>query len=177
MLIPEHCRDVGIKDVDFPLDPESIMKAWKGKRIYFRTKYLVLRNGDKHSVLGVRSTADGDMNDVDDIDIISLPDETVWVEDAEIDVLSPTQLVRVALQHPGKTVVVKGAFDHVSFVKDPEVKRIRVFDVVPPASKLVSLVRSIVDSQAISVAVDVEEDLVDMNVLGRCEDRGDPPSL
>ena len=165
MLIPEHCRDVGIKDVDFPLDPESIVKAWKGKRTYFRTKYLVLRNGDKHCVLGVRSTADGVMNDVDDIDIISLPDETVWVEDAEIDVLSPTQLVRVALQHPGKTVVVKGAFDHVSFVKDPEVKRIRVFDVVPPASKLVSLVRSIADSQAISVAVAVEEDLVDMNVL------------
>ena len=165
MLIPEHCRDVGIKDVEFPLNPESIVKAWKGKRTYFRTKYLVLRNGDEHCVLGVRSTASGVMNDVDDIDVISLPDETVWVEDAEIDVLSPTQLVRIALQHPGKTVVVKGAFDHVSFVNDPEVKRIRVFDVAPPASKLVSLVRSIADSQAISVAVDVEEDLVDMNVL------------
>ncbi len=164
-MIPKHCRHVGVKDVDFPLNPESIVKAWKGKRIYFRTDYLVLRNGNEHSVLGVKSTASGVMNDIDDIDIISLPDGTVWVEDAEIDVLSPTQLVRVALQHPGKTVVVKGAFDHVSFVKDPEVKRIRVFDVVPPASKLVSLVRSIADSQAISVAVDVEEDLVDMNVL------------
>ncbi len=165
MLIPKHCRHVGVKDVDFPLNPESIVKAWKGKRIYFRTNYLVLRNGNEHSVLGVKSTASGVMNDINDIDIISLPDGTVWVEDAEIDVLSPTQLVRVALQHPGKTVVVKGAFDHVSFVKDPEVKRIRVFDVVPPASKLVSLVRSVADSQAISVAVDVEEDLLDMNVL------------
>jgi len=165
MLKPEHCREVGIKDVDFPLNQESIVKAWKGKRIYFRTKYLVLRSGDEHCVLGVKSTASGVMNDVDDIDIISLPDETVWVEDAEIDVLSPTQLVRVALQHPGKTVVVRGAFDHVSFVKDPEAMRIRVFDVVPPASKLVSLLRDVADSQAISVAVDIEEDLVDINVL------------
>jgi len=165
MLIPEHCREVGLKDVDFPLNRESIMRAWKGKRIYFRTKYLVLRSADEYCVLGVKSTASAVMNDVDSIDIISLPDETVWVEDAEIDVLSPTQLVRVALQHPGKTVVVKGAFDHVSFVKDPEVVRIRVFDVVPPVSKLVSLVRSVADSQAISVAVDVEEDLMDINVL------------
>lgn len=165
MLKPEHCREVGIKDVDFPLNPETIVKAWKGKRIYFRTKYLVLRNGDEYCVLGVKSTASGVMNDVDNIDIISLPDETVWVQDAEIDVLSPTQLVRVALQHPSKTVVVRGAFDHVSFVKDPEAMRIRVFDVVPPASKLVSLVRDVTDSQAISVAVDVEEDLVDINVL------------
>lgn len=165
MLIPEHCREVGIKDVDFPLNQENIVKAWKGKRIYFRTKYLVLRSGDEHCVLGVKSTASGVMNDVDSIDIISLPDETVWVEDAEIDVLSPTQLVRVALQHPGKTVVVKGRFDHVSFVKDPEAMRIRVFDVVPPVSKLVTLVRDVADSQAISVAVDVEEDLIDINVL------------
>ncbi|MCJ2555933.1 MAG: hypothetical protein LN415_02340 [Candidatus Thermoplasmatota archaeon] len=165
MLRPEHCREVGIKDVDFPLNPESIVKAWKGERIYFRTKYLVLRSGDEHCVLGVKSAASSVMNDVDSIDIISLPNETVWVEDAEIDVLSPTQLVRVALQHPGKTVVVKGRFDHVSFVKDPEAMRIRVFDVVPPASKLVSLVRDAADSQAISVAVDVEEDLVDINVL------------
>ncbi|MCK4456081.1 MAG: hypothetical protein KAU99_07015 [Thermoplasmata archaeon] len=165
MLIPKHCRHVGVKDVDFPLNPESILKAWKGKRIYFRTNYLVLRNGNEHSVLGVKSTPSGVMNDIDDIDIISLPDGTVWVEDTEIDVLSPTQLVRVALQHPGKTVVVNGAFNHVSFVKNPEARRIRVFDVIPPASKLVSLVRSIADSQAISVAVDIEEDLLDMNVL------------
>lgn len=165
MLKPEHCREVGIKEVDFLLSPESIVKAWKGKRIYFRTKYLVLRSGDEYCVLGVKSTASGVMNDVDNIDIISLPDETVWVEDAGVDVLSPTQLVRVALQHPGKTVVVKGTFGHVSFVKDPEVTRIRVFDVVPPASKLVSLVRDVADSQAISVAVDIEEDLVDINAL------------
>ncbi|MFQ6106867.1 MAG: hypothetical protein ACE5QF_04690 [Thermoplasmata archaeon] len=168
MIIPEHCREVGVKEVDFPLTSENIMEAWKGKRIYFRTKFLVLRKGDDCCVLSVESKPLGVLNDIQSIEIVSLPKETIWVEDSEADVLSPTMMVRAALSYPGKTVIVSGAFDHVSFVKDPGFNRIRVFDVVPPhPSKLVALVERVADSHDITVPLEIVEEILDLNDLAK----------
>lgn len=165
MLMPKHCREVGVKDVDFPLTEEAILEEAKGKKVYFRTKFLVLRNSDSHTVVRVESEPLDVLNDVKTTEIVSLPEDTVWVEDPEADVLSPKQMVSIAQRHPGKTVIVGGAFDHVSFIKDPETKRIRVFDVVPPPSKLVTLVKKVADSQEIGVAIEIEEDLLNLDDL------------
>lgn len=168
MIIPEHCRKVGVKDVDFPLNSDNISKAWKGKRIYYRTRFLILRNGDDHCVLRVQSEPNGTLNEITNVEIISLPDETIWLDEPGIDVLSPSMLVQVAFRHPQKTVVVKGSHLHVSFVKDPEATTVRVFDIVPPhPPKLVSLVRKVVDSQALKMPVMVEEEIVDLGELAK----------
>ncbi|MFQ5909817.1 MAG: hypothetical protein ACE5IJ_03745 [Thermoplasmata archaeon] len=168
MLIPAHCREVGLKDVDFPLTSENIQESWRGKRIYFRTKFLVLKNGDDCSLLRIQSRPNGILNEIESIDILSLPEETVWVEDPNVDVLNPSGLVQAALRHSEKTVVVKGAFDHVSFVKDPETTSIRVFDVVPPRPpKLLSLVRKALDIQALDVPAVIDEDILDLSDLAK----------
>lgn len=168
MIVPEHCREVGLKDVDFPLTAEDISESWKGKRIYYRTRFLILRNSDDHCVLRIQSEPDGTLADVKDVEIISLPDETIWMDDPDIDVLSPSMLVQAALPYPGKTVVVKGSHEHVSFVKDPQAKVVRILDVVPPhPPKLVALVRTIVDSQALEMPVTVEEEIVDLAELAK----------
>lgn len=168
MIIPDHCREVGVKDVDFPLTAESISKSWRGKRIYYRTRFLILRNGDDHCVLKIQSEPNGTLTEIKDVEIISLPDQTVWMDDPDIDVLSPSMLVRAALPHPGKTVVVKGSHEHVSFVKDPQAKVVRILDVVPPhPPKLVALVRKVVDSQALEMAVTLEEKIVDLAELAK----------
>lgn len=165
MLMPKHCRVVGIKDVDFPLSKETILEAAKGKKVYFRTKFMVLKNDDSYCVVEVESEPLEILNEVKMVEIVSLPEETIWVEDPDVDVLSPKQMVDIAMHHPGKTVIVRGAFEHISFVKDPETVRIRVFDVIPPPSKLVALVHKVVDSQEIGVAVEIEEDLMNLDDL------------
>lgn len=168
MIIPTHCREVGLKEVSFPLTPDNIRESWKGRRIYFRTKFLVLRNEDDRSVLRIRSKSNGVLNEIESIEILSLPEETVWVEDPNVDVQNPSSLVKAALRHPGKTVVVKGAFDHVSFVKDPEARRIRVFDVVPPhPPKLLSLVRKALDFQSLDFPVEIQEDSLNLSDLAK----------
>jgi hypothetical protein len=168
MIIPEHCREVGLKDVDFPLTSENISKSWKGKRIYYRTRFLILRNGDDHCVLRIHSEPNDTLSEIKNVEIISLPDETIWLDDSNIDVLSPGMLVRAALPHAGKTVVVKGSHEHISFVKDPETKTVRVFDIVPPhPPKLVSMMSEVVDSQTLEIPVVVEEEIVDLAELAK----------
>jgi hypothetical protein len=168
MIMPRHCREVGLKDVDYPLTPDSISESCKGRTVYFRTRYLILRRGEDHSVVEVTSTGDSVMKEVEGVEILSLPEDTIWIDDSEVDVLSPSSLAEVALQHPNKTVIVRGSHDHVSFVKDPYVQTVRVFDVVPPdPPKLVSLVKAALKSQALDFPVRMVEDTVNLGDLAR----------
>jgi hypothetical protein len=168
MIMPEHCREVGLKDVDFHLTQENIEKSAVGKKVYFRTRFLVLRNGKECCVLRIDPEGDGVMNDVVNVETLSLPEDSIWIDEPAIDVLSPSSIVGVALDHPGKTVVVRGSHEHVSFVKDPKAYEIRVVDVVPPhPPKLLSLVRTVLESQAIDVPVRVVEEITDLGVLAR----------
>ncbi len=46
--------------------------------------------------------------------------------------LNVSQMAEQVLMHGGRTVVVSGMFNHVSFLKVDEVLRLSVLDVVPP---------------------------------------------
>ncbi len=113
-----HCKDVSVRDVDFSLDEDSISAMMDGWTAYVRTEYLVLRHGDELAVVELRkSGGDGLFRRLESFEIVSLPEDTVFVDDPSLDVLNTPALARLQLAHPGKTVVVRGMFSHINFVK------------------------------------------------------------
>ncbi len=147
-MSPVHCKDVSIREVDFPLEEGIIRRKIEGKKAYTRSDYIVLKKGEQVSVVKLfKGRKKNLFQPILDFELISLPRDTVYLEDDEIDVLNLSHLARVASNYPGKTVVVKGMFEHVSFLKDVAPIHLRVLDVVPPRpSKVSVLVEKALDS-------------------------------
>lgn len=163
-MIPKHCKDVSLRTVDFPLTPTNIGEAIKGKKAYTRTRYYILRNKNDFAVISVEKENGNELfRNIKSFQILSLPDETVFVEDRTIDVINRTQMAQLSQKYKGKLVVVQGMFNHVSFVKDEALIRINVIDTVPPRpSKLSVMVEKIISMGLIDapiVANHIEIDL------------------
>jgi hypothetical protein len=156
-MFPVHCREVGIKRVSFPLTEEEIGKNILKKLIYKRTEYIVLINGDERAVLKIKKPLNDELfSKVEDIDIISLPASTTYIEDPNINVLSPTQMAEKAEEMKAKTLVVMGMFEHISFIHKEEPIPLMVFDVIPPEPpKLVKLVQNALYSGSVRFPVKI----------------------
>lgn len=150
-----HCKDISVKDVGFDLDPTGIRESLIGWKAYRRSEYMVLRNRGEHAIVRIISDpAEGLFKTVCDVEIISLPDSTVYIEDEEVDVLNLPSLALLQSEHPGKAVVVKGRFSHIGFVMDLEILELDVIDIVPPQpSKMRYLVGKALSSGLIDLPV------------------------
>ncbi len=146
--LPDHCKDVSMRKVDFPLTVDGILSNYQDKVAYTRTDFMVLRNGEDTATVRVHKRGGKDLfRPVTGLEIISLPEDTVFIHDEEIDVLNVSQLARLVRKNSGKTVVVSGMFSHVSFLKADRLLDLRVLDVVPPSpSKLSVLVERALSS-------------------------------
>lgn len=162
-----HCKDVSIRDVDVPLDPDSISELMEGWVAYVRTDHLVLRNGDDLAVVHLhKKPGTGLFRETTGFEIVSLPEDTVFVDDPEMDVLNLPALARLQTEHPGKGVVVRGMFSHINFFKDIEPLRLTVVDSIPPSpAKLGVLVRRALDSGYVDLPVVAQERIVDMAAM------------
>ena len=151
-------------DVDIPLDREHISELMRGWTAYVRTDDLVLRNGDSYAVVRlVKSQEPGLFRKVVDFEILSLPEETVYVEEPDMDVLNTPALAALQARHPGKAVVVRGMFSHINFIKDIEPQRLMVVDNVPPSpAKLGVLVDVALGSGFVDHPIVKEERIIDM---------------
>ncbi len=138
-----HCKDVSIREVSHPLDEKGIAEGMKGKKAYVRSDYLVLRNGEQHAVLALEKSKElGLFRPVLGYEVISYPEDTVFIRDPDMDILNPSALLELSMAHPGKTLVVEGVFNHINFVHGLKPLHLRVLDNIPPApSKLSCLVR------------------------------------
>lgn len=127
-IMPMHCNTVSIRKIE---NLESI--DIEGKRVFLRTKYLILTDGKKWKVLEVYlKRTIGLMRPVKDVRVISEPEETQFVNAPEIDVMNPCSMLTEAI-HYGKTLVVRGKWGLYSFIKiTGNVRKIMVVDVVPP---------------------------------------------
>ena len=101
-MIPEHCRQVGVKKVDFELNEEEITKQLTGKKWYTATQYLILHNNDDWAVCKIEKVDGFELfRELTAVEIVSLPEETAFVEDPAVDVLEtvppePPKLLRLA---------------------------------------------------------------------------------
>jgi hypothetical protein len=132
-MLPDHCKDVSVRDVDFGLTEENIMERAKGKKAYTRTEFIILRYQSELAIVRVQKEAGKELfRPIRAVEVVALPKDTVFVEDEGMDVLNHSQMARLAMEHPGKYVVVQGLFNHISFIRSDEIEELVVFDVVPP---------------------------------------------
>ena len=159
-----HCKDVSMRDVDVPLDEASITSLMEDWTAYVRTDDLVLRNGDSYAAVRLKKEpGSGLFRKVVGYEILSLPEDTVYVEEPELDVLNLPALAELQTRYPGKAVVVRGMFSHINFIKDVEPLRLMVVDNVPPSpAKLGVLVERALASGFVDLPVVPEVRIIDM---------------
>ncbi len=159
-----HCKDVSMREVDVPLDPESIAGIMDGWVSYVRTDDLVLRNGDQYAVVElIKRPGTGLFRELEGYRIVSLPEDTVFLDLPDMDVLNTPAMAQVQAEHPGKAVIVRGMFSHINYIKDIVPETLTVVDNVPPApSKLGVLVRRALASGFVDHPVIVRDRIIDM---------------
>ena len=170
-----HCKDISVRDVTFPLTVDGISEAMRSWRAYRRAEYVVLRNGDDLAVVRLEKRETDDLfEDVVSFEIISLPFETVFTERPDVNVLNLTAMARIQREYPGKAVVVRGLFAHVSFMKGLEALPLRVVDIVPPTpSKMRYLVELALSTGYVDLPVVpeyIENDIVKMSEKAETEE-------
>lgn len=170
-LVPRRYRGVSVADVDVPLLPDGLRDHFLGREAYRRTEYIVARRGGSAAVLRVRKESKVPLfSPITEVEILAGPDATVEVHAPEVDTGVPSQLTRAALDMaPGaRCVVIRGRYEHVSFILDPAPVRLRVVEVVPPEpAKLVDQVRRILDLAEDLPPVEVRPEIVDLLALAR----------
>jgi hypothetical protein len=156
-MFPKHCREVGVKNVTFPLTQEEIKDNLLNKPAYKRTDYLVLVKGEDRATVKIKKTSRDDIfSQIEDIEIISLPDTTKYLEDPNINVLSPTQMAEAAEKLGAETLIIKGMFEHISFIHKEKLVHLIVDDVIPPEPpKLIKLVKTALYSGSVEVPVKI----------------------
>lgn len=159
-----HCKDVSVRETDVPLTAENIERMMGSWTSYVRTEGLVLKNGEDLAVVMLKKgPGAGLFKKVESYELISLPEDTVYVEDPGFDVINIPALARLQTEHPGKAVVIKGMFSHINFIKDIEPLKLEVIDNVPPEpSKLGVMVKMALASGFVEKPVVIQEKIIDM---------------
>lgn len=165
-LVPRRYRGVSVAHVDAPLERETLRSRFLGREAYRRTEFIVARAGDRAAVLRVRKTSTEPLfSPIVDLEVLAGPDETEIVHAPEVDVGVPTQLARVAAERaPGaRCVVVRGRYEHISFILDPSPVPVRIVEVVPPEPpKLVDQVRRVLDTGEDLAPVELRPEVLDL---------------
>ncbi|MBI2855070.1 MAG: hypothetical protein HYX87_09170 [Chloroflexi bacterium] len=168
-MIPRHCREVSLKRVSFPITKENILAEAVGKSAYINTNYMVLNNGPDWAVVRIRrARGDGLLQPISRIEVLSMPEDTAFVEKPEVDVQNPSVMVRIAEDMGKDALVVKGRFEHVSFVHEEKTTPLVVFDVVPPdPPKIVQLAEAALDTGRIRKPLRIVPRILNLNELAR----------
>lgn len=162
-MIRMHCKDISVRSVGSELTTENIAALMRGWKAYKRAEFIVLEHEGSFAVLRIHKVmGDGLFGEVSGYEVISLPEDTVYVERPDVDVLNLPSLALLQTEFPDKAVVVKGLFSHISFFKGIVPLRLRVFDSVPPRpSKLGYLVRLALASGYVDLPVVPEYSILD----------------
>ena len=165
-MFPVHCNEVGVRKVEFNLGEEEIRQTAVGKLVYWKTRYLLLTSRDEWAIIKVRSEGSGLFRQVSQIDIIVLPKDIEYVENSLLNVLSVSTIAHVASKTSKRAVIVKGAFDHVSFILGETAIVLNVYDVVPPKpSKLIDLTEKTLARESIDRPIILIPKILDLHTL------------
>jgi hypothetical protein len=168
-MFPKHCSRVSVKEVSFPLTEKDIRSNLEGKNAYKKTEFLVLSNSEQWAVVRIiREPHPALFSAIEDVDIISLPSTTYYIEDSNLDVLSATSMYERAEELGAETLVAKGSFEHVSFISKEEPVEVVVFDVIPlEPPKLLDMVKTVLNTGNIPFPVKVIPRLSDLREMAK----------
>lgn len=158
-----------MKKVPFPITKKNIMKAVAAKSAYTNTNYMVLNNGSDWAVAKIHKAREqGLFHKIDALDIISMPGDTMYLEKPEVDVQNASVMVRMAEETGKDALVVKGKFEHISFVHKEKTTPVVVFDVVPPnPPKIVELTEAALATGRIRKPIRIVPKILDLNELAQ----------
>jgi hypothetical protein len=163
-------RGLSVQEVDIPLTPAAIGRLLRGREIYRRTAFLVLRNGARTALAAVRPEHPEPLfSPVAELRVLSGPETTVWITDPGTDVGNATALAQAALkQHRDGALayVVQGRFEHVNFIWRPAPVRVAVTEVIPPhPPKLLAMAEQVTAFDEDLPPLDLALDAVDVAAL------------
>ena len=166
-------RGLSVQEADVPLTEAGIWRLLRGREIYRRTAFLVLRNGAQTALVAVRPEDPGPLfSPVAEMRLLSGPESTAWIEEPDADVGNATSLAAVALASAaadrGRVLayVVQGRFEHVNFIWRPEPLRVLVTEVIPPhPPKLLAMAEQVVSYDEDLPPVGLTLDAVDVRDL------------
>ena len=163
-------RGLSVQETDVPLTVDAIAALLVGRDIYRRTEYLVLRNGDRAALVGLRAKDREPLfTPVTEARLLSGPDTTVWIEDGDVDVGNATALaLAAARRHDDRALayVVRGRYEHVNFIWRPAPVRVHVTEVVPPEpAKLHAMAAQAIAFDEELPPIDLVLDAVDIREL------------
>lgn len=146
---PDRYRGVSVTDVDVPLEQEPLRTLLMSRPVYRRTEFMVVRNAGATALVRIlKSTSVPLFCDVDDVQLLAGPDQTVYVHRPDLDTAVPAELAK-AVDEAGdaRCVIVEGKYGHVSFLLDPAPVHLHVLDVAPPwPAKLLDQVTRVLDT-------------------------------
>ncbi len=170
-LVPSRYREVSLAHPDAPLEPASMQAHFMGREAYRRTHYIVALQDAATALLEVKTASRTPLfSPIVEVTMLAAPTECAVVEDPSVDCDVPNQLARVAEQRaPGvRCVIVRGRYEHYSFILDPHRHPLRVVELVPPhPAKLVDLVQRVLDSADDLPPMQVIPELIDLADLAR----------
>ena len=167
-LVPSAYRQVSVADVDVPLAEAALHAHFEGRECYRRTRFIVAGHGGQHALVEVELADRRPLfSPAVEVTVLALPGETVYLHRPDIDTGVPSQLARVARDHPAaRCVVVEGRYHHVSFLLDPDPIVVHVLEVVPPEpAKLLDQAQRVLDLAEDLPPMLLVPDLVDLDGL------------
>jgi len=141
-VVPSAYRGVS---VSHERGMDGLRDHFLGREAYRRTRFIVARDdAGATAVLRDEKESTGPLfSPIVDVEVLAGPDECAYVEDPLTDTAVPSELARVAAGVAGaRAVVVKGRYEHVSFIVNPAPLHLVVQEVLPPEpAKLLDQVR------------------------------------
>ncbi len=169
-MITRPYRGLSVQDVGIPLTPARIEALLRGRDIYRRTTFIVLRNGPQAALVAVRPEHPGQLfSPVAEMRVLSGPATTLWLDEPSADVGNASSLAATALAHRRDGVlayVVQGRFEHVNFIWRPAPLTVGVTEVIPPhPPKLLAMAEQVVSFDEDLPPITLALDAVDVRQL------------
>ena len=148
-LVPGKYRGVAVSYVDSPLDEASLVRHFVGREAYRRTRFVVVRNGDRTAIVRVRKQDEQPLfAAITEVELLAGADECVYLHCPDVDTGVPSALAAAALAGASgvRAAVVQGRYEHVNFIVDPAPLRVTVREVAPPQpAKLLDQAQRVLD--------------------------------
>lgn len=170
-LVPNRYRGVAVSRLapDAALDEAALRAHYLGREAYRRTRFVVVRAGDRTALLRVTRASDTALfSPVTAVELVAGADECAYVVEPEVDTGIPSALARAALARaPGvRAVAVQGRYAHVNVIVEPRPLRITVREVVPPEpAKLLDQARRVLDVTEALPPIELAGALTDLGAL------------
>ena len=172
-MLPNHCRHVSVHKVNFDLTEQNIKNDLMGSKIYKGTNFLILNNKNDWSVVAIEKTpCRGLFWQVTGVNMVSEPEDTMYLEDPSVNVLNKNSMAQAARKHPGKVVIIKGAFEHVSFYQPETTVELLLLEVIPPEpAKLNTIVKYLLNLREFDMPIVYSEKIIDITEMLNDDDK------